>query len=112
MISVDEALAEILSHMVPLEAERVAILDALGRVLVQEIVSDIDIPPFDNSAMDGYAVRAADVAGASPECAGGPRGRRQRGRGLCRRGRSGAGDDDPHHDWRADAGRGRRRGPL
>ena len=67
MISVDEALAEILSHVEPLEAERVAILDALGRVLVEEIVSDIEIPPFDNSAMDGYAVRAADVAGATPE---------------------------------------------
>mgnify|MGYP001829006069 CR=1 FL=1 len=65
MISVDEALAEILSHVAPLEAEEVAILDALDRVLVQEIVSDIQIPPFDNSAMDGYAVRAADVAMAT-----------------------------------------------
>lgn len=67
MISVEEALAEILSHVRPLNPERVAILDALGRVLAEEIVSDIDIPPFDNSAMDGYAVRAANVAGASPE---------------------------------------------
>lgn len=67
MISVEEALAEILSHVRPLNPERVAILDALGRVLAEEVVSDIDIPPFDNSAMDGYAVRAADVAGASPE---------------------------------------------
>ena len=66
MITVDEALAEILSHVRPLGAERVPVLDALGRVLAEEIVSDIDIPPFDNSAMDGYAVRAADVAGASP----------------------------------------------
>jgi molybdopterin molybdotransferase len=66
LISVDEALAEILSHVRPLDAERVAVLDALGRVLAEEIVSDIDIPPFDNSAMDGYAVHAADVAGASP----------------------------------------------
>jgi molybdopterin molybdotransferase len=67
LISVEEALAEILSHVRPLNPERVAILDALGRVLAEEVVSDIDIPPFDNSAMDGYAVRAADVAGASPE---------------------------------------------
>ncbi len=67
MISVDEALAEILSHVRPLDAERVQVLDALGRVLAEEIVSDIDIPPFDNSAMDGYAVRAADIAGAAPE---------------------------------------------
>ncbi|MBN1136222.1 MAG: molybdopterin molybdotransferase MoeA [Anaerolineae bacterium] len=64
MISVEEALAEILSHVRPLEPERVPILEALSRVLAEEIVSDIDIPPFDNSAMDGYAVRVADVAGA------------------------------------------------
>jgi molybdopterin molybdotransferase len=67
LISVDEALAEILSHVRPLEPERVPILKALGRVLAEEIVSDLDIPPFDNSAMDGYAVRSADLAGASPE---------------------------------------------
>ena len=67
MISVDEALAEILSHVQPLEGEQVPILDALGRILAEEIISDIDIPPFDNSAMDGYAVRSADVARATPE---------------------------------------------
>lgn len=67
MISVEEALAEILCHVRPLGAERVGVLDALGRVLAEEIVSEIDIPPFDNSAMDGYAVRSADVAGASPQ---------------------------------------------
>lgn len=67
MISVEEALAEILRHVQPLEPERVAILDALGRVLVEQVVADVDIPPFANSAMDGYAVRAADVAHASPD---------------------------------------------
>ena len=67
MISVDEALAEILRHVHPLEPERVPILEAQGRILAEEIVSDIDIPPFDNSAMDGYAVRAADIAAASPD---------------------------------------------
>lgn len=67
MISVDEALTEILSHVHVLEAEQVAILDALGRVLAEELISDIDIPPFDNSAMDGYAVRALDVADTAPE---------------------------------------------
>ncbi len=66
MISVEQALAEILSHVRPLEAERVPILEALGRVLAEEIRSEIQVPPFDNSAMDGYAVRAADVAGATP----------------------------------------------
>jgi molybdopterin molybdotransferase len=67
LISVEEALAEILSHIRPLEPERVPILDAQGRVLAEEIVSDIAVPPFDNSAMDGYAVRSADVAQATPE---------------------------------------------
>lgn len=66
MISVDEALAEILSHVHPLEPERVSILEALGRVLAEEIVSDTNIPPFDNSGMDGYAVRAVDVAAVTP----------------------------------------------
>jgi molybdopterin molybdotransferase len=67
LISVEEALAEILGHVRPLELERIFILDALGRVLAEEIISDIDIPPFQNSAMDGYAVRSADVAGATSE---------------------------------------------
>ncbi len=67
MITVDEALAEILRHVQPLEAERVPILDALNRVLAEKIRADTKIPPFDNSAMDGYAVRSADVAGASIE---------------------------------------------
>jgi molybdopterin molybdotransferase len=66
LISVEEALAEILEHVKPLEPQRVAILDSLGRVLAQEIVSDTDIPPFANSAMDGFAVRSEDVAEATP----------------------------------------------
>jgi molybdopterin molybdotransferase len=67
LISVEEALAEILSRVHPLESERIPILQALGRVLAEEIVSDIEIPPFDNSAMDGYAVQSADIAGATAE---------------------------------------------
>jgi len=59
-------LAEILSRVQALEPERVPILEAQGRVLAEEIVSEIDIPPFDNSAMDGYAVQSADVATARP----------------------------------------------
>jgi molybdopterin molybdotransferase len=67
MISVDEALKYVLKHFEPLEPEEVEILDALDRVLAEDVYSDIDIPPFDNSAMDGYAVRAADTVGASRE---------------------------------------------
>jgi molybdopterin molybdotransferase len=66
LISVEEALAEILAHVHPLEPERVPILDALNRVLAEEIVSATNIPPFANSGMDGYAVRSADVAGSAP----------------------------------------------
>jgi molybdopterin molybdotransferase len=43
------------------------LLETPGRVLAEEIVADIDVPPFDNSAVDGYAVRAEDTAGATPE---------------------------------------------
>ena len=67
MISVDEALEYVLKHFKPLEPEEVEILDGLDRVLAEDVYSDIDIPPFDNSAMDGYAVRAADTVGASSE---------------------------------------------
>ncbi|MBM3128581.1 MAG: molybdopterin molybdotransferase MoeA [Chloroflexi bacterium] len=65
MIAVEEALAYVLKHFQPLESERVPLLDALDRVLTEEIVSDINIPPFNNSAMDGYAVIADDIARAS-----------------------------------------------
>jgi molybdopterin molybdotransferase len=66
LISVEEARDQILSQIYPLEAERIPILEALGRVLAEAIVSDTNIPPFANSAMDGYAVRASDLADASP----------------------------------------------
>ncbi len=65
MISVEEARSYILQHFHPLEAERVPMLDALDRVLAEDIVADTHVPPFNNSAMDGYAVRAEDIANAS-----------------------------------------------
>ena len=65
MISADEALRIVLENVAPLGVERVPILAGLGRVLAEEIRSPRDIPGFDNSAMDGYAVRAADIASAS-----------------------------------------------
>jgi molybdopterin molybdotransferase len=65
MISVEEALERILSYVDILPAEEKPILDALGQVLAEDVVSGIDIPPLDNTAMDGYAVVAADTAGAS-----------------------------------------------
>ncbi len=65
MISVEQALERILSYVHRLEPEERPILDALGQVLAEDIVAGFDIPPLDNTAMDGYAVRAADTEGAS-----------------------------------------------
>jgi len=61
--SLDDALAELLSHAACLtDVECVPTLDADGRVLAQDVVSALQVPPKDNSAMDGYAVRCADLA--------------------------------------------------
>lgn len=60
--TVQEASARILANVRPLETERVPLREALGRVLAEDVLSPIDLPPWDNSSMDGYAVRAADVA--------------------------------------------------
>ncbi|MDI6711943.1 MAG: molybdopterin molybdotransferase MoeA [Anaerosomatales bacterium] len=67
MISVEEARERVLAGIGRLKTERVGLVEALGRVLAEDVVSDIDVAPFDNSAMDGYAVRAADVASASED---------------------------------------------
>ncbi len=67
MLSVEEALARILGYFHVLEVEETPLLDALGQVLAEDIVSTFDIPPLDNSAMDGYAVVASSVKGATPE---------------------------------------------
>ena len=65
MISVEEALEKVLSCVEVLEPEQKPILDCLGQVLAEDVYSTIDIPPLDNSAMDGYALRAEDTRGAS-----------------------------------------------
>jgi molybdopterin molybdotransferase len=64
MLSVEEALERVLGAFHPLEPERVPILEVLGRVLAGDVHADVDVPPHANSSMDGYAVRAADTAGA------------------------------------------------
>ena len=65
MITVEEALEKILSRIHPLGSEKVSILEALGRVMAENIYANRDIPPLDNSGMDGYAVRSEDVQNAS-----------------------------------------------
>ncbi len=61
MISVFEAIQIVKTQTKALPAERIALKEALGRVLAEDIVADSDLPPFDRSQMDGYALRAADV---------------------------------------------------
>jgi molybdopterin molybdotransferase len=67
MVTVDEALDKILSHIYSLGFEKVSLLDALGRVIAEDISAERDIPPLDNSAMDGYALKFEDVQKASPD---------------------------------------------
>jgi len=63
MITVDEALAALLGGAVPIvDTEPVPTLEATGRVLAADQFSKVDVPPLDNTSMDGYAVRAADCA--------------------------------------------------
>jgi molybdopterin molybdotransferase len=62
MIPVADAIQIVLDQTTRLPAESVALVDALGRILAEDIVADSDLPPFDRAQMDGYAIRAADVA--------------------------------------------------
>lgn len=64
MITIEEARARVLAEASPLEAEERALSEALGGILTQPVTAAHDIPPFDNSAMDGFAVRAADTVDA------------------------------------------------
>jgi molybdopterin molybdotransferase len=66
-ISLDEARAAVLAEVEALPPEAVTLEHALGRVSAEEVQARAPVPPFDNSAMDGYAVRAADTASASPD---------------------------------------------
>ncbi|MFA5056315.1 MAG: gephyrin-like molybdotransferase Glp [Dehalococcoidia bacterium] len=65
MISVEEALEKVLNYIKVLDSIEAPILECLGQALSDDVYSSFDIPPRDNSAMDGYAVRSADVAEAS-----------------------------------------------
>ena len=67
LMSADDALARILAGVPTLPAVDSPLLDALGLVLVDDIAADRDVPPFRNSAMDGYAVRGDDVGSAPVE---------------------------------------------
>lgn len=62
LMTLDDALAALLAQAAPLAPEEVPTFEADGRVLAQDLVSALQVPAFDNSAMDGYALRCADVA--------------------------------------------------
>jgi molybdopterin molybdotransferase len=66
LLTLDEAIARVLERAEPLAAEHVPLRDALGRVLAEDARSAVDLPPFPSSAMDGFAVRAADTPGQLP----------------------------------------------
>ena len=67
MRPLDEVLTEVLSALEPLAPVPLPIADAVGTVLAEAVLAPEDVPPFANTAMDGYAVRAADTAGADAD---------------------------------------------
>ncbi len=75
LLSIDEALALVLAHARPLGAEPVPIVRAVGRFLAEDVHARVDLPPFRSSAMDGFALRAADTPGSLPVVARIPAGR-------------------------------------
>jgi len=66
LLSIDDALARVLARARSLAAETVPVADAAGRVLAEDVAARVDLPPFASSAMDGFAVRAADLPGSLP----------------------------------------------
>lgn len=67
MLELETAREKILSKLRPLPSEKISLLRAAGRILAEPVVAPLDLPAFDNSAMDGYAVRSADVASANAQ---------------------------------------------
>ena len=63
---IETALDALLAEVMPLAVERVALNDAAGRVLAEPVTATLDVPPFDNSAMDGYALCAVDAGKRLP----------------------------------------------
>jgi molybdopterin molybdotransferase len=66
-LSVGEAVSRVMAAAAPVDAESVPLRESLGRVLADDVRARAPLPRWDNSSMDGYAVRAGDIAGATPE---------------------------------------------
>jgi len=67
MIPVSKALELIRQNVIPMGTETVSINDFVGRILAEDVIADMDLPPFDRSQMDGFAVRSEDIAKAPVE---------------------------------------------
>ena len=67
MLSLEEARELVLSQVKPLEVETIGLLDVVGRIAAADLKSDIDVAPFAHSSMDGFALRAEQIANASPQ---------------------------------------------
>ncbi|HWC59983.1 MAG TPA: gephyrin-like molybdotransferase Glp, partial [Verrucomicrobiae bacterium] len=67
MLELEQAVEKILAAIPALKTESIPLAEACGRVVAEKILASTDLPPFDNSAVDGYAVRAQDVASASAQ---------------------------------------------
>ena len=65
LLSVEAARDAVLAVAEPVGAERIGVADALGRITAETVVAIVSLPPWPNSAMDGYAIRAADTTGAT-----------------------------------------------
>jgi molybdopterin molybdotransferase len=66
MLTIDAAIKAVLDHARPLPPRRVALARAAGLVLAENVVADLDLPPFDKSTVDGFAVRIEDIGGSGP----------------------------------------------
>jgi len=66
LLSVEQARERILSQLIPVDTETIPLTACLNRVLSMDIVAVDDLPPFNNSSMDGFAIRAADTSNAAP----------------------------------------------
>ena len=66
LLTVEDALARVLAHARPLEPEAVGLAESAGRVLAEDARAGVDLPRFESSAMDGFALRSADTPGSLP----------------------------------------------
>ena len=107
--TVDQHLADILAGIEPLAPLDLQLLDAHGCILAEDVVAEVDLPPFDNSSMDGYAVRVADVASRQRGDAGAAARRRRHRRRVAGGLHACSPGSRADHDRRAGAGRRRRR---